>query len=217
MAPVKKVKTSKSEKQKVLFKKSIYYISFSLFFSFISFFSYFYVAKYNKQYENKLKDLYTRKDNADKRLKEIEAKIAIAERMKNIKNQKIDQQLKNKTEINNEYINGLINQLKKNNYIYDINTTFSPINNYSINIYDKNIKTFSQEININLKCLSEHTVYNFIDDFKKFFIGFAIVDNFEIKRVKNLDKTFVKNMANGKMDYLFEANLLMHLYYVKLW
>lgn len=216
MAPTKKIKSFKSEKQKILFKKSIYYISFSIFFSFISFFSYFYVAKYNLKYENRLKELYNRKENANNRLKEINEKIAIAEKLIKIKNQKISEQLKSKVEINDRYINNLISNLKKDNLIYEINTNISQAYNYNTNKYDKNVKTMLQEIKINLKCLTEYTVYNFIDDFKRSFIGFIIIDNLEIKRVKNLDKTFVKNMANGKMDYLFDVNLLMHLYYLKL-
>lgn len=213
---IEKNNVSKAEKAKILIKKNIYFVFFIILFILLSFSLYHYGNKYKKAYEDDLGALKKKKNAINRDINKTEIKIKTIKKFKKVWDEEIPGQLKDVLEINKGYINELMKHLEVNNLLSNVKYDVSNPYNYKISEYDRNIKTVLQEIRINFNCLSEHSVYNFIDDFKKFFNGVIILDNVSITSLKNLDKTFVQNMIDGKLDYIFSADITMYLYYIKL-
>lgn len=213
---IEKNNVSKAEKAKILIKKNIYFVFFIILFILLSFSLYHYGNKYKKAYEDDLGALKKKKNAINRDINKTEIKIKTIKKFKKVWDEEIPGQLKDVLEINKGYINELMKHLEVNNLLSNVKYDVSNPYNYKISEYDHNIKTVLQEIRINFNCLSEHSVYNFIDDFKKFFNGVIILDNVSITSLKNLDKTFVQNMIDGKLDYIFSADITMYLYYIKL-
>ena len=216
MVSLTKKNSPGGEKAKVLLRKNINCVSFMAFLFILTGLIYYYGNKYKNSYEQESRKLNIQKKTIIKKTKETEDKIKIVAKFKQIWDTKLSEYAKKTTEITNEYIVNLIGSLEKNNLISTPKFEVSNPYNYKVSEYDSNIKTILQEIRINFDCISEHSVYNFIDDFKRFFNGFVILSSMEIKSLKDLDKVFVQNMANGKIEYLFNANITMYLYYIKL-
>lgn len=199
----------------ILLRRSIYHVSFIVLLLILSFCLYYYGNLYKLKFKKNMDLLKQDKIIVNNRIKDIDNKIEIAQRFKSIWEQEIDKQSKNYDGVDDKYIDDIISRLSKANYLMDLTSDIIETSVYKKSQYDDSIKISVKNLKINFNCISEHSVYNFIDDFKKVFNGFIIVQNIEITPVKEIDKDFVKNMASGVLDYLMTANVTMYLYYIE--
>lgn len=213
MSHDKKSNAKNMEKSTILLRRCIYCTSFIFLFIILSFGLYYYGNVYKVKRLNELKNLENQKNITNEKLSGINDKIKIAERFKAIWDKEIEKS-KDFNGVNIDYINEIILRLSKANFLTNVQTDTIETSVYRNNQYDSSIKTIVKGIKLNFNCISEHSVYNFIDDFKNNFNGFVVIKSVDINYVKEIDKTFVKNMASGNIDYLMTASITMYLYYI---
>ena len=211
----KKNSIKNETKSAILLKHCILYIMSTILFLVLSACLYYYGNTYKIKYQKDFEAFKQNKTAINEKLRSIDGKIKVAERFKTIWDQEVSLRSKSYDGVNNEYINEIVTRLSKSNYLMDLKLTMPETSVYKKSQYDNNITVSVKELKVDFNCISEHSVYNFIDDFKNMFNGFSIIQNVEIKSIKEIDKTFIKNMASGKLDYLMTASVTMYLYYIE--
>ena len=204
------------KKSSILFKRCIYCAFFVFLFLILSICLYYYNGVYKINFHKNLKKLEEKKLTVKDELNDIDNKIKIAERFKAMWDSEIEKQSKNYKGGDIKYVNDIVSRLERVNLLMNTKIEEFETSIYRRNQYDSNITTIVKEIKVSFNCISEHAVYNFIDGFKNMFNGFVILKEVEINSLKEIDKTFVKNMANGNLDYLMVASVTMYLYYVEI-
>lgn len=96
--------------------------------------------------------------------------------------------------------------LSNNNYITNIQINFV-LPQIIKNLSKNTINFFNSENNIKLNSMTEYSLYYFLKQLEETKIGFFLIEEFSITRIKNLDKSIINNLINGKLDFLLESTI----------
>lgn len=142
---------------------------------------------------------------------EIDRKASMMQNYINTWNNSISNMQKEKDGINIANVEKIIKEIAKKNYINTIDISFSKpikIKNHDLKI----IGVTNSEIIITFNCLTEHMIYHLLNDLKAGKYAFFIVENLEIRRIRNIDKDTIKTIIEIGNTELLSVTIKLQWY-----
>jgi hypothetical protein len=176
-----------------------------------------------------LKVLKNYKINNDKKVKDVNDKIVgvkneagsleeksfLTKKYIELWSMEITEKQKEMNGISIEAIKDIISKAAVKHYITNIQTNFStPETILSNGVKEEKgaIVFMTSEVTIKFNSLTEYPLYYLIQELDNAKIFFFDLENFSIRKVKNLDKSTINNLINNMLDYVFEIELKLYVY-----
>ena len=196
-----KIKNTKIKKF-ILIKKLIKLFTIFTILSFVCYFmsDFFIIDNAKKRIQiNQIENNITEITN---KAREIERKTALTRSYITTWENEITEMQKQRDGIDIESVKQLINDITKEHLIENVNISFSmpmEINN----IQKKISRVVNTEIVIMFNCLTEYSIYYFLNELYKSNYAFFLIEELEIKKIKNVDKDLLKKLiVDGNADLL---------------
>ncbi|MDR1926788.1 MAG: hypothetical protein LBQ13_03845 [Endomicrobium sp.] len=122
---------------------------------------------------------------------------------------------KNLDDLNVQDIDTFLRDITTRHLATDIKITMSTpeiINEVGNRTSRKNMNVMGLDITVSFNCMTEYTLYYFLEELKRSNIGFPVVHEFTIKKSKNLDKKFIETLINGDIPYIFNVSVKLQWY-----
>ena len=198
----------KRTKKIILFTKII---KISLMIILLFSFSYFLMntaMKHNNQKGKELDKILKDINEVRSKMNDIERRAMLTKRYIDTWNNVITEKQKEKDGIDIEYIKKLITDIVARYPIGNLNMSFSIPTDTSY-ISRIVVSVFNTEITISFDCLTEYDAYHFFSDLFKNKDIFFVVEKFEIRRTKNINKDFIQSLINNGFNNngLFSVNI----------
>lgn len=198
----------KRTKKIILFTKII---KISLMIILLFSFSYFLMnmaMKHNNQKGKELDKILKDINEVRSKMNDIERRAMLTKRYIDTWNNVITEKQKEKDGIDIEYIKKLITDIVARYPISNLNMSFSIPTDISY-ISRIIVSVFNTEITISFDCLTEYDAYHFFSDLFKNKDIFFVVEKFEIRRTKNINKDFIQSLINNGFNNngLFSVNI----------
>ena len=198
----------KRTKKIILFTKII---KISLIIILLFSFSYFLMnmaMKHNNQKGKELDKILKDINEVRSKMNDIERRAMLTKRYIDTWNNVITEKQKEKDGIDIEYIKKLITDIVARYPISNLNMSFSIPTDTSY-ISRIVVSVFNTEITISFDCLTEYDAYHFFNDLFKNKDIFFVVEKFEIRRTKNINKDFIQSLINNGFNNngLFSVNI----------
>ena len=210
MRIVDKSKIKIKSKKNILVSKILFYVG--LIFSVLLVFAFFFKILINKINIAKTQTAKIKSETMAiiNEEKELDRKAYLTKIYINLWRNEISKEQKSLNGVDIEKIKNLLNDIATKHYLLNLQTSLSlptPID------FKKNSVNFANtEITVSFNCLTEFAVYYFLKNLREAKLGFPIIEEVKIKKVKNLNKDIVSSLVNGTLDYLLEANIKIQWY-----
>ena len=127
---------------------------------------------------------------------DIERRAMLTRKYIDTWNNVITDKQKEKDGIDIEYVKKLITDIIAKYPISNLNMSFSiPSDVYYVSRIV--VSVMNTEISLSFDCLTEYDVYHFLSDLYKNKDLFFVIENFEIRRTKNINKAFIQSLIDN--------------------
>ena len=178
----------------------------------ISFFLIRISGEYSSNKSRELNEILRQVDNTLRETNEIERKSMLTKTYITTWNTTITDKQKEKNGIDIESIKQLITEIANKYVINNLNVSLS-IPTDVLYVGKKVISIINSEIEITFNCLTEYDVYFFLNDLYKNNDAFFVVESLEIRKNKNIDKNFIKELIDkGRSNSIFTVKIKIQWY-----
>ena len=204
-------KKAKNTKKFVLIKKvfkflSILIVGFVLCYSITNLF----IIK-NLKKRLAVKEIDNQISNVINETREIDRKVSLIKKYINTWETEISATQKERNGVDMEKIKTLINDISKKYLISNQNISFSmPTQIPEMN--GKIMNILNTEIIITFNCLTEYSVYYLLNDLRNSNYAFFIVEELDIRKIKNIDKNLIKTLIEEGNANLLSVTMKLQWY-----
>ena len=199
---VKYAKKNKNSKSFVLITKGIkLFVIFAILCLMCYTILRFFIVK-NLKEKFKIRELTNQIGLVQNETREIDRKVSLLKNYIHVWEKEITENQKVRNGIDMESIRNIIENIANKHSIGNLNISFSmpmQINEVKGNPVD----VLNTEITINFNCLTEYSVYYFLNELQNNKDAFSIIEEVEIRKTKNIDKELIKTLIeNGTANLL---------------
>lgn len=193
---------SKSNQNKKRTNKLILFMKiFNIFVVVVSLFAASYILmtismKHSNKKNHELNGILAEINKIRNETNDIERRAMLTRKYIDTWNDVITDKQKEKNGIDIEYVKKLITDIVDKYPISNLNMSFSiPTDVYYVSRIV--VSVINSEIDLSFDCLTEYDAYHFLNDLYKNKDLFFVIENFEIKRTKNLNKDFIQSLIDN--------------------
>ncbi|MDR2760351.1 MAG: hypothetical protein LBB09_00705 [Rickettsiales bacterium] len=171
----------------------------------------FFLKKMILKNEEKIKVVREQIRAAQSEAGELDAKSALTKKYIELWNAKLSEKQKAMNGIDAIAAQNFIAELAQKHRTMNIKSVFStprPLTEFSKVLAD----VVGSQVEIRFSSLTEYPLYYFIREIYDAEMCFVDLEEFSIKKTRNLDKNVVNNLLNGVLDFTFEVELKMWWY-----
>ncbi|MDR1498748.1 MAG: hypothetical protein LBS34_00470 [Rickettsiales bacterium] len=211
MAEVKK--NNKNTKKKViLIKKTIKLLLVLILFGVGDVFVFRYSLIDSIKKKNTISALENDKLRLSNDIKEAERKLFLIRTYMKVWNNEITEGQKQTNGIDVEMIKELFEKIAEKNYITDFKINFLLPEVITTSNMRETVDILGTEIKITFNCLTEYSFFYFLKSLEGNDIGFYVIEEFNIKKVKNIDRKLVEKLIEGELSHVFSVSLKLQWY-----
>lgn len=119
---------------------------------------------------------------------------------------------KNLSGVNPETIKNDIIKIANDNYIWNVNISFSPILSAGDAFERKTINVRSVGVTVNFSTLTDINVYNFIDSLRNGLDGFILITGLDLKMERRIDNAFLEELKKNSKPTALSGILNFRFY-----
>ena len=204
-------KKHKNSKSFVLITKGMKLFLIFIILCFVCYFVlHFFIVK-NLKEKLKITDLTNQIGLIQNETREIDRKVNLVKNYIHMWEEEITENQKIRNGIDMESIRVVIDDIANKHSIDNLNISFS-IPTQITEIKGNPIDVLNTEITITFNCLTEYSVYYFLNELTNNKNAFFIIEELEIKKIKNIDKELIKTLIENGTANLLSVTIKLQWY-----
>jgi hypothetical protein len=205
------VKTKKRNKKSVLVNRILFVILQVVVVSVLLHINIKHFKAYAVSSKKKIEEISRNTETVKKEAKELEAKITLTRKYLDIWNNKIDKKQKEMKGIDVMDVENVFNNILKKHYAVDTQMTFSPLRNTPLS-GAQDTKMASTSVTVTFGTITEYPLYYFFKEVESLKVFFHDIEQFSIKKTRNLGRDVISDIISGNPNYIFKAEVIVHVY-----
>ncbi|MBR2140883.1 MAG: hypothetical protein IJ853_00815 [Rickettsiales bacterium] len=203
-------KNNKANKKLILLKRAIKILPIFIFIALLCYAtSDFFILEHIKN-NIKLRDLDVDANKIVSKTREVDRKTSLIKNYINTWNNDITETQKMPDGINIESLKVLFTDMAKKYMIKSIDISFSVPRRVEID--GNTLNVMGSEISLSFNCLTEYSVYHFINELYKNDYGFFIIEEMEIRKIRNIDKNVIRMLVENGDANALSVNMKLQWY-----